>query len=204
MANLNELRDALRGQPATFLRDCMIAILDDVSTLSSRVMAHRDLLAETPTRVDQLASQLAGLQRLVESLVNERGEGRRQEVDDGATVTIRRLVGECERLVRERQDAINLAESRRVQMSAIVEAGDSERDQLRAEVERLTRERDEAWASAKQWEAIATGPHGTADDVAEAIAAFVDREAEERRESGLNYRQVSELATAIRAGEWKP
>lgn len=41
-------------------------------------------------------------------------------------------------------------------------------------------------------------------EIAEAIAAFIDTEAETRREEGFSYRAVSELAAAIRAGQWHP
>lgn len=194
MSNLSELRHALRSQPATFLRDCMIAILDDVSTLSARVMAHRDLLVEMPKRhtddVDGLRSQLAGLQRLVESLVNERGE-------------IGQSLAHHSKMLVEHAAALDRHEE---QLRDDYVYGTPTVQQLRAEVERLTREMDEA---IRQSVAIVM-------QTAEAIAAWLERSAEAATiptgnparpftpDSAARSAALVRAADGIRAGEWKP
>lgn len=148
MANLDELRRVLleMASPNT-LRDGVVTLLDDVRGLVASRERHRDTqvvhharidqlasgCSETSTRVDQLADQLAGLQQLVQSLVNEQGEG----ITTGCEPRLKHEIGQL------RRDAIRIRDEREGAVHLAAEAN-RERDQLRAEVERLTRERDEA------------------------------------------------------------
>lgn len=84
-----------------------------IESLTGEQSLHRMALDEHGERLATLAAQFAGLQRLVESLVNERGE-MRQEVEElhaalGEPTTSTTIVGqlraEVERLTRERDEA---------------------------------------------------------------------------------------------------
>lgn len=228
MANLDELRRVLleMASPNT-LRDGVVTLLDDVRGLVASRERHRDTqvvhharidqlasgCSETSTRVDQLAAQLAGLQRLVESLVNERGEGRKVEDDHD------RILDEvlAERDFRcEQIDAIADAlgdegewsnlHDRGVAALLIADGIVPEVGRLRAEVERLTRERDEAIRGSV---VIVTW-------TAETIATWLERAAEAATiptgnparpftpDSAARSAALVRAADGIRAGEWKP
>lgn len=200
MANLNELRNALRSQPATILRDCMIAILDDVITLSARTTAHRNLLVEMPKRytdeINDLRSQFAGLQRLVESLVNERGDGR------PAVPTVEGVAPrDMAKIAAEHWQGEAQAQFRAAQ-------------QLRAEVEQLTRERDEALREGN-YALQCTDERVEAAQMrmVEAIAQYLEQRVQtivagyagERVPHGVACRAagLTDAVDALRAGTWK-
>ena len=199
MANLNELRDALRGQPATFLRDCMIAILDDVSGLVASREIQRGTLMEHHARLSMYTDQLAGLQRLVESLVNERGDG----ITTGCEPRLKHEIGQL------RRDAIRIRDEREGAVHLAAEAN-RERDQLRAEVERLTTLAESRWKWAHDVAGVAES------QTVEAIATWLERAAEAATiptgnparpftpDSAARSAALVRAADGIRAGEWKP
>lgn len=112
---------------------------------------HRMALDEHGERLTTLAAQLAGLQRLVEALVNERGEGR--QVEDDRDRILDEVLAErdfrCEQIdaiadaLGDEGEWSNLHD-RGVAALLIADGIVPEVGRLRAEVERLTRERDEA------------------------------------------------------------
>ena len=215
MANLNELRDALRGQPATFLRDCMIAILDDVSGLVASREIQRGTLMEHHARLSMYTDQLAGLQRLVESLVNERGEGRRQEtaddesrcavcgwplkadIDEGCVREVCSAGDPPKRKYAPQRFALEQLRFRAARIEI-------DRDRLRAEVERLTALAESRW----KWAHDVAGV--TESQTVEAIAAWLEQRAQailtpnrhcleaQHRAAGL-----TDAVDDLRAGTWR-
>lgn len=191
--------------------------IDNLATLSTDVCRrlvdtrgeqslHRMALDEHGERIAALAAQLAGLQRLVESLVNERGEGRLEELADRITTIADEAFGLFP--VQSADESLTAIER------GIVG--------LRAEVARLTRERDALAARLEDRDAV------VADIVkrtAEKIAAWLTAKSQhhEQRKSQLMSHDDSDSqairnsidehgwaesyaevwAADIRAGTWK-
>ena len=230
MANLDELRRVLleMASPNT-LRDGVVTLLDDVRGLVASRERHRDTqvvhharidqlasgCSETSTRVDQLAAQLAGLQRLVESLVNERGEGRRQEtaddesrcavcgwplkadIDEGCVREVCSAGDPPKRKYAPQRFALEQLRFRAARIEI-------DRDRLRAEVERLTALAESRW----KWAHDVAGV--TESQTVEAIAAWLEQRAQailtpnrhcleaQHRAAGL-----TDAVDDLRAGTWR-
>lgn len=129
----------------------------------------------TERRVDQLAAQLAGLQRLVESLVNERGEFG-QSLSHHSKTLVEHAAALDRHEEQLRDDYVTGAAAPIVESVTV--------QQLRAEVERLTREGDALTARLEDRDAV------VADIVkrtAEKIAAWLTAKSQhhEQRKSLL-------------------
>lgn len=230
MANLDELRNALLEMASPNpLRDGVVTLLDDVITLSARTTAHCDLPVEMPRRhtdeINDLRSQLAGLQRLVETLVNERGEGRQSTaaddesrcavcgwplkatIEDGCVREVCSAGDPPKRKYAPHRFALEQLRFR----AARVEV---DRDRLVAEVERLTRERDEAIRE-RNYALQCTDERVEAAQMrmVEAIAQYLEQRAQtivagyagERVPHGVACRAagLTDAVDALRAGTWK-
>lgn len=129
--------------------------------------------------------ELAGLQRLVEALVDLAGE-QGQRIDLRITLDERdQLLAEVQRLTKER-------------------------DEYRAEAVRQADRANAAEAGAKQWEAIGDASTSVRNDTAERIAMWLNAyrpSAITLRDFGVQNERVEDvakmLAADIRAGRWK-